>query len=113
MDVYTESSGIDTSPDMNSSTDLPEDFPSPDRLLKPRTLTYDESDEPIGSSVNSDFLNNNNNLKSNNMIDDDDEDSVVSHPIQTRKPVCRPSSLLQASKLQLESPPYRKVRALR
>lgn len=111
MDVFTESSGIDTSPDMNSSTDLPEDFPSPDRLLKPRTLTYDESDEPIGCSENNNFLNNNN-VPRNKLMDDDDDDSGILHRMHIRKSICRPS-VLQAPKLQLESPPYRKVRSLR
>lgn len=128
MDVYTESSGIDTSPDMNSSSDQAEDFPSPDRLsmLKPRTLTYDESDDmPALTRSNEHFhrsVNNNNNNSSDDdakkMLDDDDEPVLLHRNHLNRssgiiRPMLRPSSLVHPSKLNLESPPYRKVRALR
>lgn len=129
MDVYTESSGIDTSPDMNSSSDQAEDFPSPDRLsmLKPRTLTYDESDDmPALTRSNEHFhrnvnINNNNNssdYEAKKMLDDDDEPVLLHRNHLSRssgiiRPMLRPSSLVQQSKLNLESPPYRKVRALR
>lgn len=133
MDVYTESSGIDTSPDMNSSSDQAEDFPSPDRLsmLKPRTLTYDESDDvPALTRSTEHFhrnVNNNNHMNNNNnssdedarkMLYDDDEPTLLNrnHPHRSSgiiRPMLRPSSLVHQSKLNLESPPYRKVRALR
>ncbi|KXJ77197.1 hypothetical protein RP20_CCG008098 [Aedes albopictus] len=48
MDNYTESSGVDSSPDMNSSVELP----SPDRsIVMPRKLTFGLSPEndPVGS----------------------------------------------------------------
>lgn len=43
MDVYTESSGVDTSPDMNSSVEIS----SPDRMkaVLPRKLTFGLSPE--------------------------------------------------------------------
>lgn len=41
MDNYTESSGVDSSPDMNSSVELP----SPDRSVMPRKLTFGLSPE--------------------------------------------------------------------
>lgn len=131
MDIYTESSGIDTSPDMNSSSDRADD-PSPERLsmLKPRTLTYDESDdmpaltrsnEHFHRNVNNNSINNNNN--NNNSSDDDakkllddDEEPAMLHRNRNSgiiRPMLRPSSLVHSSKLNLESPPYRKVRALR
>lgn len=125
MDIYTESSGIDTSPDMNSSSDLPEDFSSPDRMamLKPRTLTYDESDDiPAMQRPNDIFSqhnnNNNNNIGVGNKLLDDEDDNVLHRMHLNRNHMnirtsIRPTSLVQASKLNLESPPYRKVRALR
>lgn len=130
MDVYTESSGIDTSPDMNSSSDRAEDFPSPDRLsmLKPRTLTYEESDDMPALTRNNEHFHrnvNNNNNNNNNSDDDakklldDDEEPVLLHRNHLNRssgilrPMLRPSSLVHSSKLNLESPPYRKVRALR
>lgn len=124
MDIYTESSGIDTSPDMNSSSDLPEDFPSPDRMaiLKPRTLTYDETDDmPVIKHLNNNNKlnhNNNNNNNNRNKFMEDDDDGLLHQPHFNRSlamnmSTLRPSSLLQASKLNLESPPYRKVRSLR
>lgn len=127
MDVYTESSGIDTSPDMNSSSDRAEDFTSPDRLslLKPRTLTYDESDDMQALTRNTEHshrsVNNNNNSddEAKKLLDDDDDSTVVLHRNQKNRssgifrPMLRPASQLHASKLNSESPPYRKVRALR
>lgn len=110
MDAFeTESSGIDSSPDMNSSPE----YLSPERLpmLKPRTLRYDESDEPSPAKLN-------------NNIDDDqhenhdllDEDAVCigNFKINNSLKTYRQSNLIRSSKMQvLESPPYRKVRALR
>lgn len=54
MDVYTESSGVDTSPDMNSSVELP----SPERLsgVQPRKLTFGLSPEPENNPVHKDYL---------------------------------------------------------
>ncbi|XP_058121558.1 wee1-like protein kinase isoform X1 [Anopheles coustani] len=44
MDIHTESSGIDSSPDMNSSLELP---PSPHRpVVMPRKLSFSNSPEP-------------------------------------------------------------------
>lgn len=127
MDVYTESSGIDTSPDMNSSSDRAEDFASPDRfsMLKPRTLTYDESDDMLSLTRNNEHSHRNNNNNNNNsdddtkkLLDDDDEPVLLHRNHLNRssdiaKPMLRPSLLVQSSKLNMDSPPYRKVRALR
>lgn len=120
MDNFTESSGIDTSPDMNSSSDMPEDFQSPDRLslMKPRTLTYDESDDmPDTRCHRGTHLNHNNNNLSSKLMDDDDEiplhrPHLIRGSALLRSNV-RPPPLVLPSKLNLESPPYRKVRALR
>lgn len=138
MDAYTESSGIDTSPDMNSSSDRADDFPSPDRLsmLKPRTLIYDESDDmPAIVRPNDHFdrnvnMNNNNinNHKNNNKsgsdddakkVLDDDESLLFLHRNHKHRnsgigrPLLRPTSFANPPKMDAESPPYRKVRALR
>lgn len=122
MDIYTESSGIDTSPDMNSSSDRADDFPSPDRLsmLKPRTLTYDENDDLLSlQRTNEHFhqnVNNNNSDDEAKKLLEDDDEAVVLHRSRGSgvfRPKLRPSSIVQASKFNLESPPYRKVRALR
>lgn len=113
MDNYTESSGIDTSPDMNSSNDFSEDFPSPDRMvmLKPRTLIYDESYDPPPLQPGQTFskIMPENKKMSN---DDDDHDAIYGiHNNNVIKPNYRHLSLV--NKMQVESPPYRKVRALR
>lgn len=135
MDVHTESSGIDTSPDMNSSSDRAEDFPSPDRLsmLKPRTLIYDESDDipaltrsdehfhrNVNNNINRNRNNNNNSSDEDakKLLDDDDESLVLHRNHMNRssgifRPMLRPSLLVHSTKVNLESPPYRKVRALR
>lgn len=127
MDVYTESSGIDTSPDMNSSSDRADDFASPDRLsmLKPRTLTYDEGDDLLALTRTNEHSHRNNNNNNNNsdddakkLLDDDDEPVLLHRNHLNRssgiaKPMLRPSLLLQSSKVNMDSPPYRKVRALR
>lgn len=54
MDIFTESSGVDTSPDMNSSTELP----SPERLnVQPRKLMFGMSPDPENNNpVQKDFL---------------------------------------------------------
>ncbi|XP_058446747.1 wee1-like protein kinase [Malaya genurostris] len=50
MDIYTESSGVDSSPDMNSSVELP----SPDRsAVLPRKLTFGVS--PDGDNLDEDY----------------------------------------------------------
>lgn len=123
MDAYTESSGIDTSPDMNSSSDFAGDFQSPDRIsmLKPRTLTYDETDD--GSHNNNNNNNNNNNiinntrLHANKSLYDEDEPLLHRPPMMRNighiRTLPRPPLNSHAPRLNIESPPYRKVRALR
>lgn len=55
MDIYTESSGVDTSPDMNSSTE--EHRVSPDRqIVQPRKLTFGLSPEPENNPVQKDYI---------------------------------------------------------
>ncbi|XP_058819322.1 wee1-like protein kinase [Topomyia yanbarensis] len=50
MDIYTESSGVDSSPDMNSSVELP----SPDRsVVMPRKLTFGAS--PDDENISGDY----------------------------------------------------------
>lgn len=108
---------------MNSSSDMPEDFSSPERIvpankLTPRTLTYDDDDlsamirrrpcDSFSKSARS-HHNNNNDTDDKSSVDDDDDAAAL---INRQKPLIRPS-IVQASKIHLESPPYRKVRALR
>lgn len=92
MDIYTESSGVDTSPDMNSSAEI-----SPERLLnhhshsnklsvisvQPRKLTFGMSPEEK-QNIN----------------------SIQKEYMQT-------SLVVSPRKHPSISPPYRKVRALR
>ncbi|XP_055303329.1 wee1-like protein kinase [Sitodiplosis mosellana] len=113
MDQNAES-GID----MNSSSDMPDDFSSPERItttkLTPRTLVYDDIDgDEISSMIRRRTLgafaknnNNNDNDGDKSSLDDDDD---------TRNPMIRPlrATAISQSKMHLESPPYRKVRALR
>lgn len=118
MDVYTESSGIDTSPDMNSSNDFTEDFPSPERMamLKPRTLIYDESDDPPPLQSGKTFSLNTRRQQMKNAANNDDDDHDQIDGLQNNniiKPIYRDLSAAIQSKMQVESPPYRKVRALR
>lgn len=108
MEMYTESSGIDTASDMNSSTD---DFSSPDRtLLKPRTLVYDESYDPPPLQTRQRFTQ--------SQINADEDDIDALDGIQNNN-VIKPSyrnglTNSTRSRMQVvESPPYRKVRALR
>lgn len=73
--------------DMNSSSDMPDDFSSPERQinktkLTPRTLVYDDMDgdempamirrQTIGAFVKH---NNNNDEGDKSSLDDDDEDA--------------------------------------
>lgn len=123
MDTYTESSGIDTSPDMNSSNDFTEDFPSPERLamLRPRTLIYDESDDPpplqSGQTFSLSSTGSQNQQHTNTTTATDDHDADHIDGIQNNnvlKSSYRHLNLANQSKTQhMESPPYRKVRALR
>lgn len=109
MEMYTESSGIDTASDMNSSTD---DYSSPDRtLLKPRTLVYDESYDPPPLQTRQRFTQ--------TQINADEDDIDAIDGIQNNN-VIKPSyrngltTSSTRSRMQVvESPPYRKVRALR
>lgn len=118
MDTHTESSGIDTSPDMNSSNDFTEDFPSPERMvmLKPRTLIYDESDDPPPLQSGQTFSLNTQRQQIQNAATNDDDDHDQIDGLQNNnviKPTYRQLSFANQTKMQVESPPYRKVRALR
>lgn len=111
MDSNIES-GIETSPDMSSSNEFLEGFPSPDRMamLKPRTLIYDETEDVPPLQTTKAFAEMAQHRKAGS---DDDLDSIDSaQNNNVIKPNYRHLNLA-ANRMQIESPPYRKVRALR
>lgn len=57
MDIYTtESSGVDTSPDMNSSVEEPRMSSPVRQIVQPRKLTFGMSPEPENNPVQKDFI---------------------------------------------------------
>lgn len=111
MDNHIES-GIDTSPDMSSSNECSEGFPSPDRMamLKPRTLIYDEADDVPPLQTTKAFAEMTKQQKVNSDDDLDSFDGVQNNNIIRQN---YRHLNLTANRAQIESPPYRKVRALR